>query len=110
LLRHEAPVGATLNKKQGKEKVRYEMEIDFTGIMRLAGRYLTYTEFIKENPDLENYVGQTEFYKNLGGDTKEINVRNLKKAYLEEPTRKFREDLKERVELAKRLVRQVKET
>ena len=85
------------------------MEIDFTRLMRLAGKYLTYTEFIKENPELENYVGQTEFYKNLGGDTKEINVRNLKKAYLDEPTRKFKEDLEERIELAKRVVRQVKD-
>ena len=50
-----------------------------------------------------------EFYKNLGGDTKEINVRNLKKAYLDEPTRKFKEDLEERIELAKRVVRRVKD-
>jgi hypothetical protein len=83
------------------------MEIDFTRIMRLAGRYLTYTEFIKENPDLENYVGQTEFYKNLGGDTKEINVRKLKKAYLDEPTRRYEEDLEERRARAKRLVSQL---
>tara|TARA_Y100000031_G_scaffold122347_1_gene137165 strand:+ start:626 stop:883 length:258 start_codon:yes stop_codon:yes gene_type:complete len=83
------------------------MEIDFTRIMRLAGRYLTYTEFIKENPDLENYVGQTEFYKNLGGDTKEINVRKLKKAYLDEPTRRYKEDLEERRARAKRLVSQL---
>ena len=85
------------------------MEIDFAKIMRLAGRYLSYQEFIKQNPDLEEWVRSDEFYKNLGGDTKEKNVRKLKKAYLDEPTRKFRADLEERVELAKRLVRQVKE-
>ena len=83
------------------------MEIDFTRIMRLAGRYLTYTEFIKENPDLENYVGQTEFYNNLEGDTKEKNVRELKQAYLDEPTRRYKEDLEERRARAKRLVSQL---
>ncbi len=85
------------------------MEIDFTKIMRLAGRYLSYQEFIKQNPELEEWVRADEFYKNLGGDTKEKNVRELKQAYLAEPTRRYKEDLEERRARAKRLVRQVKE-
>jgi len=32
------------------------MEIDLLDILRVAGRYITYQEFIKENPDLENLI------------------------------------------------------
>jgi hypothetical protein len=81
------------------------MEIDLLDILRVAGRYLTYQEFIKENPDLENLIGKNDFYKNLGGDTKEKNKRELKRSYLEQPTKDYEEDLKERVDTAKRIVR-----
>jgi len=81
------------------------MEIDLLDILRVAGRYLTYQEFIKENPDLEKLIGKKDFYKNLGGDTKEKNKRELKRSYLEQPTKDYEEDLKERVDTAKRIVR-----
>ena len=81
------------------------MEIDLLDILRVAGRYLTYQEFIKENPDLENLIGKNDFYKNLGGDTKEKNKRELKRSYLEQPTKDYEEDLKRRIETAKRIVR-----
>ena len=81
------------------------MEIDLLDILRVAGRYLTYQEFIKENPDLEKLIGKNDFYKNLGGDTKEKNKRELKRSYLEQPTKDYEEDLKERVDTAKRIVR-----
>jgi len=81
------------------------MEIDLLDTLRVAGRYLTYQEFIKENPDLENLIGKNDFYKNLGGDTKEKNKRELKRSYLEQPTKDYEEDLKERVDTAKRIVR-----
>jgi hypothetical protein len=81
------------------------MEIDLLDILRVAGRYITYQEFIKENPDLENLIGKNDFYKNLGGDTKEKNKRELKRSYLEQPTKDYEEDLKERVDTAKRIVR-----
>jgi hypothetical protein len=81
------------------------MEIDLLDILRVAGRYITYQEFIKENPDLENLIGKNDFYKNLGGDTKEKNKRELKRSYLEQPTKDYEEDLKRRIETAKRIVR-----
>ena len=81
------------------------MEIDLLDILRVAGRYITYQEFIKENPDLENLIGKNDFYKNLGGDTKEKNKRELKRSYLEQPTQEYEKDIEERIATAKRIVR-----
>ena len=81
------------------------MKLDLLDIIRLAGRYITYQEFVEQNPDLENIIGRNEFYKNLEGNTKEKNKRELKKSYLEQPTKDYEEDLKERVDTAKRLIR-----
>ena len=84
------------------------MEIDLLDILKVAGRYITYLEFVKENPDLEEYIGRNDFYKNLGGDTKEKNKRELRRSYLEKPTKEFEEDLADRVATAKRIVRELR--
>ena len=77
---------------------------DIEAVIRRNGKYLSYAEFIKANPDLELFVNSNDFYRILKGDTKEKNKKELKRAYLDEPTRKMEQDWEERVSRAKKVI------
>ena len=74
----------------------YEIEQN----VKRAGAYLSYTEFVKANPDMELYVSQTDYYKILEGETKEKKKKSLKKLYTEQ----FEADWQQRVERAKEVI------
>ena len=79
-------------------------EYELADIVRMSARYLSYTEFVKDNPDLEELVSQDFFYRVCAGDTKERNVRELKRTYLKQPTEAFEKDLASRRNAAKQML------
>ena len=79
-------------------------EYELADIVRMTARYLSYTEFVKDNPDLEELVSQDFFYKVCSGDNKQKNVRELKRTYLKQPTEAFEKDLASRRNAAKQML------
>jgi len=77
---------------------------DIENVIRRNGKYLSYAEFVKANPDLETYVNSNDFYRILKGDTKAKNRKELKKAYLDEPTRNLERDWQGRVDRARKVI------
>ena len=83
-------------------------EFELTELVRMVGRYLSYQEFVKDNPDLAEQVNQAFFYKICAGDTKERNVRELKRTYLKQQTEAFEEDIASRRNAVKQMLSQIK--
>lgn len=81
-------------------KAKHE-EVDLEELIKRVGQYLSYAEFKKENSDLADIVSQQVFYRICEGNTKEKNIRQLKKTYLKNPTEQFERDL----ELRRKLIR-----
>ena len=83
-------------------------EFELTELIKMAGRYMSYNEFAKDNPDLAEEVSQDFFYRVCGGDTKERNVRALRRTYLDKHQRAFEEDLAGRRNAVKQMLQQIK--
>ena len=102
-----------MNKTLSGNTYRKRMEDDYnefelTELIKMAGRYFSYEEFVKDNPDLAEQVNQAFFYKACEGDTKERNVRELKRTYLKQPTEAYEEDLASRRNAVKQMLSQIK--
>ena len=76
-------------------------EVALEELIQRVGQYLSYAEFKRENEDLAEIISQQVFYRICKGNTKEINIRQLKRSYLQKPTEEFERDL----ELRRRAVR-----
>ena len=70
-------------------------------LIKRVGQYLSYAEFKKENSDLAEIISQQVFYRICKGNTKEINIRQLKRTYLQKPTEEFEKDLERRRRIIK---------
>ncbi len=58
---------------------KMDNELTQLELIQLAGKYLTYEEFIKDGH--EGFVCKTEWYRILEGDTATRNKMGLKRAY-----------------------------
>ena len=83
-------------------------EFELTELIKMAGRYVSYQEFAKNNPDLAEEVSQDFFYRVCAGDTKEKNVRELKRTYLKQQTEAFEEDLASRRNAVKQMLSKIR--
>ena len=79
-------------------------EIQIEELVRNAGRYLSYQEFERYNSDLAEIVNQHMFYKLCDGDTKEKNIRQLRKQYLQQPKQAFEDDLRSKRDLVRSML------
>ena len=73
-------------------------------LIQRVGQYLSYAEFKKENKDLAEIISQQVFYRICKGNTKEVNIRQLKKSYLQKPTEEFERDLELRRKAIKEML------